>query len=151
LGGVALGYSLGVREGEYLGYLAEAPATGWFAVTALGNITAGQMERPRSMYELQVDWGLLSLHEFDESTSVQLASRLLAFNPRSSSMTPITNDYATKMAEYRKVHPSPFQGKTLTHFDGETAQQRLMIDQALERQREKAQIIDAMIKLYSSK
>src|SRR6266496_5185761 len=140
LAALALGFWLGVREGEYTAQLAEAPSNGWFAVTALGNIKAGQMERPSLMYELAIDRGLLSLQQFDESAEVQFVSRLLAFNPRSSLMTPHTKDYATKMADYRKINPTPFQGKTLTHFEGETPEQRMMIDNAQEHNRERRQI-----------
>ncbi len=102
------------------------------------------------LYELDVDRGLLSLNEFTESPRTRFVAELLAVNPHSALLAPYTKDRAKKMADYRKANPSPFQG-ALTHFPGETREQSLLIDGALERNRENMKTIELMVERYASR
>ena len=103
------------------------------------------------MYEFEVNQGLIALNKISESRSLRFVSHVLAFDPLSSTVSSVVEDYATKMADYRKANVSPFKGEFLTHFDGETPEQRAMIDEALERHSENAQIIRQMVERYASK
>jgi hypothetical protein len=147
---LALGFWFGAGAGAYVGRLADEPARGGFAVTALTGIRAGHTERAGTMYELDVDRGLLSLNEFAESPAPRLVAELLAINPQSKALAPLTREWATKMADYRKANPSPFQG-ALDHFPGETPEQSLMIDEVLERNRSNMKAIERMVERYASK
>jgi hypothetical protein len=97
------------------------------------------------MYEFEINQGLLSLNRISESPSLRLVSHLLTLDPLSPTVASVVDDYAVKMAGYRKANISPFKGEFLAYFDGETPEQRAMIDEALERHRENAQIIKQML------
>lgn len=149
LAGLAGGFWIGVREGEYVGELAAAPLRGGFAARALTGIKAGDTKGASLMYESQVDSGLLSLNEFAESPTLRFVGSLLTFNPQSSVTSSVIENSALKMANYRRANPSPFHGEYLTHDPNETPEQRVLIDDALQRHREATQIINSMVERYA--
>ena len=142
------GYFLGVREGERVGSLAIAPLRGAvIATNALTELREGNTRGASLICEAEVNWGLLALNDLSDSPMDRVTASLLNYGPGTYDI----ESSAAKLANYRKVNPSPFTGEFLTHDPEETAEQRILTGKAIERNREVGEIINRMVERYASK
>ena len=144
---IAVGFGLGVRKGAKLGETVEDPPRGVLAVRALTDLNNEATKSAKLVLEMQVNRGLYSAHELLDSPIRPFIRLLLGPDTGVDHV----EDYATKLAKYRKATPSPFQGEYFTHDPSETPERRALIDEATQRHRENARIIQLMIERYASK
>jgi hypothetical protein len=144
---LAVGFYLGVREGEHVSELVVAPLRGAFATTILTDLKEGKTERASLIFEAEVTRGLVALNELSESPADRFIASLLIIGPGSYDI----DDSAVKLANYRKINPSPFRGEYLTHDPAETPEQRAFVDEAIENRRAVAEIVNRMVERYASK
>jgi len=57
---------------------------------------------------------------------------------------------AVDLANYRKANPSPLR-EYWSHSPNETPEEKVLMDEMVERQRENARIVDLMVERYASK
>lgn len=141
------GYFLGVREGERVGSPAFAPLRGSLATRFLTELKEGNTRGASLTFEAEVNWGLVALNDLSESPIDRLTASLLNYGPGTYDI----GYSAANLANYRKVNPSPFTGEFLTHDPEETAEQRILIDKAIEHKREADEIVNRMVKRYATK
>jgi len=153
LAALCMGLWVGAREGARLGELVAEPLRAQFAVRALNSIRSGNTKLASSVFEFEVDRGLLSVNHFDESPVDRfLALRFVGPVLGIPSQAYDLDTFAVRAASYRKANPSPFTGEEfLGHFPGETPEQGATIDAAAESHRQTTRIIKLMVERYADK
>lgn len=147
------GLWVGAREGARLGELVAEPLRAQLAARALTDMKSGNTRLAGSMFEFEVDRGLLSVNQFDESSLDRfLALRFVGPVIGMPSQLNDLDSFAARAASYRKANPSPFiSGESFAHFPGETPERGAMIDDATDRRRETTRIINLMVERYGAK
>jgi hypothetical protein len=141
------GFWFGVREGAKYDQLTEEPALGVLATYALVGLNKEEPKVARFLLDRQVDSGLVSAHDFLNSPIRSIIGPALGTGTNVGHI----EDFAIRLAKYRKANPSAFPDEYLSHFPEETTAQRALIDDVTERRREAVRIIDSMVEQYASK
>ncbi len=98
------GYWFGVRQGMELAIWADSVPRGVIATGAHGTFAGGNSDRLKILFESDIDGGLLSLYYLDNSPFRNLMHPIWGL-PKFS----VYADYGARLANYRKLNPSPFQ------------------------------------------
>jgi hypothetical protein len=97
----ALGYWFGFREGLYFGVAADFMPRGVIATSELNALRAGNQTPVVIMLESEVDNGLIFGHDLFQHPLREAVSPVWGF-----SFYPEYENYAVRLANYRKEHPS---------------------------------------------
>ena len=146
LASLSAGFWLGVRQGWLLGELAGAPLRGTFATRVLTELKNGDTRSAQLIFEMEVTRGLVAADELIESPSRRFLGSISNVHADGADL----HDDAVRLANYRKVNPSPFRGGSFTHVPGESPEERALIDEPIEQRRSIDRMIDVLVERYAS-
>jgi hypothetical protein len=141
----AIGYWFGFREALYFGVAADALPRGTIATIHLDAIRAGKTQNAVSVLEFDVDQGLIYGHDLFGHPLKKWVGPLWSFN-----FYPDYEQYAVRLANYRKKHPSLMKPEM---FDTVPAGQEQLQEEYAELAsgtRENVQKLDFMVKRYAA-
>ena len=140
------GYWFGFREAFPLGVTAEFLPRG---VIATGHLKALRSRKPGNVIlklEYDVDNGLIWGHELFQHPLRNLMSPLWGFN-----FSPEYEDFAVRLANYRKKHPSLMKPDAFDNLPPDKEQYREVYRELAHATREKIVKIDSMVERYATK
>ena len=142
----AAGYWFGFREALPLGVAADFLPRGVIATGHLKALRAGKPETMITMLEYDVDNGLIWGHELFQHPLRRLMRPLWGFE-----FYPEYEQYAVRLANYRKEHPSLMKPDAFDNVPPEKEQYREFYRELAEGARENVAKIDSMVERYATK
>ena len=143
--GLGAGYWLGVREGANIGLMLDSAPRGSIALIHIQAIEAGKTQNMVTMLESDVDNALLWNCALEGDLLSPLLHPLWGFD------TPGLPAYLTRIANYRKEHPSPFTPEALAKPEPRNDEERKMRVWLIDGARENQQTISRMVTRYATK
>jgi len=145
LGSAVLGFWFGFRDGAQMGIMFDSIPRGSIALFDLSHANQGQVTRNMVIgFEGDVDLALLNAYRLERDPLYPLLEPVWAF--------PLSNahDALVRVANYRKVHPSPLSSTALAKEPvPDTAQARAYRRDLLEGTKETDRIVELMVKKYA--
>jgi hypothetical protein len=143
--GLAVGFWFGVRTGANLGLMIDSAPRAAISLHHLNAIKVGNTTNAVIMLESDIDTALVWNHYLDEEPLRPLLAPLWGFNPDASS------EYLTRLADYRKQHPSPLRPEAMEKAEPKSEEDRQFRAWLIEGAREQQAIIANMVNRYATK
>jgi len=141
------GYWFGFREALQLGLMADRLPRGVTATQELGVLQAGNGQHVATALEFDVDEGLVWGYDVLNHPLRNLFGPVWGFN-----VYPDYEKYATRLADYRRQHPSPMTQQNFSHnkpdSSSDEAQFHAMLGEGAKLHQSK---LNAMVERYASK
>lgn len=141
----AIGYWFGFREALYFGVAAESLPRGTIATIHLDAIRTGKTQNAVSMLEFDVDQGLVYGHDLFGHPLRKYLEPLWGFD-----FYPDYEQYAVRLANYRKKHPSLVKPDMFDTVPAGQEQLREEYQDLASGTREYVQKRDIMVRRYAS-
>jgi hypothetical protein len=142
----AVGYWFGFRDAYPLGVMADAAPRGAIALHHLKALSLGRLDRLAMAFEFDVDNGLIWSHYLEEAPLHEHWATLWGI-PNAG-----PNEYLTRLADYRKTHPSLMNPDALGVASPNAGEEERAFRAAqLASARETAAILNNMVERYATK
>jgi hypothetical protein len=145
-GPALVGFWFGVREGWQLALSADAAPRGVMATGNLNALANGKADGLRTIFESDIDNGLLGSHALNISPLRELLSPVWGIE-----VYPYAQEYVVRLAAYRKANPSPFKADTFDIVPPGKEAARDFFHELAQSHRENVKVIDQMVERYASK
>jgi len=142
----AAGFWFGFREALPLGLMADMLPRGTIAIQQLAALRSGKTQNLATALEFDVDEGLVWGYDLFNSPMRPLFSPLWGFD-----VYPGYEKYAVRLANYRKVHPSPHTSDFLQNVPKGTKEEKANYAELAEGARLYEFKLNAMVKRYATK
>jgi len=142
----AAGFWFGFREAFSLGVAADFLPRGSIAVAQLNALGAGKPENVVTGLEFDVDNGLIWGNEVFHHPLRNYLGPVWGFN-----IYPDYEKYATRLADYRKAHPSPMKADAFDKVPPDKVQYREFYRDLAQGARENIATVNSMVERYATK
>ena len=140
------GFWVGFREALPLGVMADRLPRGSMAIQQIEALHAGKTQNLDTALEFDVDEGLVWGYDLFNSPLRPLFSPLWGFD-----VYPSYEQYAVRLANYRKEHPSPHTTEFLQYIPKESAEEKANYAELAEGARLYEFKLNAMVTRYATK
>ena len=142
----AAGYWFGVRDGWQTGVAADFVPRGAIAAHQLRLLRAGKPEGVIIGLESDIDNGLIWAHDVFQHPLRELWWPVWGFN-----VYPTYEEYATRLADYRKANPSSMKANLFDEVPADRPDLRELYKDLALGARESTEKLDRMVERYATK
>ena len=140
------GFWVGFREALPLGVMADRLPRGSMAIQQIEALHAGKTQNLDTALEFDIDEGLIRGYDLFNNPLRPLFGPLWGFN-----VYPSYEQYAVRLANYRKEHPSPHTTEFLQYIPKESAEEKANYAELAEGARLYEFKLNAMVTRYATK